>query len=185
MHRYIDPADGARTSPRTAASTSPSGSSPASTSPTSRRPITLSVAAPTADWTVLGNGRPADDRTADVAGVRDHAADPDVPVRGLRGALALGDLGARRACRSAGTRAARWPPSWSATRRAPRGSPRPASTTTRDLFDEPYPFDSYDQVFAPGLNWGAMETPGCVTFRDELLAPDGGSPTPTTSCARW
>ena len=49
------------------------------------------------------------------------------------------------------------------------GSPRPASTTTRTLFDEPYPFDSYDQAFVPGLNWGALETPGCVTFRDEYL----------------
>ncbi|SOD71422.1 membrane alanyl aminopeptidase [Jatrophihabitans sp. GAS493] len=38
-----------------------------------------------------------------------------------------------------------------------------------ELFDEPYPYDSYDQAFVPGLNWGAMETPGCVTFRDELL----------------
>jgi aminopeptidase N len=38
-----------------------------------------------------------------------------------------------------------------------------------ELFDEPFPFDSYDQVFVPGLNWGAMENPGCVTFRDELL----------------
>jgi aminopeptidase N len=38
-----------------------------------------------------------------------------------------------------------------------------------DLIDEPYPFDSYDQVFVPGLNWGAQEMPGCVTYRDELL----------------
>jgi aminopeptidase N len=38
-----------------------------------------------------------------------------------------------------------------------------------ELFDEPYPFDSYDQLFGPGHNWGAMETPGCVTYRDELL----------------
>ena len=37
------------------------------------------------------------------------------------------------------------------------------------LFDEPYPFDSYDQLFGPGHNWGAMETPGCVTYRDEML----------------
>ncbi|WP_067437790.1 aminopeptidase N [Nocardioides jensenii] len=37
------------------------------------------------------------------------------------------------------------------------------------VFEEPYPFDSYDQVMAPGQNWGALETPGCVTFRDELL----------------
>ena len=38
-----------------------------------------------------------------------------------------------------------------------------------ELFTEPYAFGAYDQVFVPGHNWGAMETPGCVTFRDELL----------------
>jgi len=37
------------------------------------------------------------------------------------------------------------------------------------IFDEPFPFDTYDQVFVPGLNWGAMENPGCVTYRDEML----------------
>ena len=37
-------------------------------------------------------------------------------------------------------------------------------------------FDSYDQVMAPGLNWGAMETPGCVTYRDELLFQGQASP---------
>ncbi len=36
-------------------------------------------------------------------------------------------------------------------------------------FDEPYPFADYHQVFVPGLNWGAQENPGCVTYRDELL----------------
>ena len=38
-----------------------------------------------------------------------------------------------------------------------------------DIFDEPYPFDSYDQAFVPELNWGAMESPGCITFRDDLV----------------
>ena len=42
-------------------------------------------------------------------------------------------------------------------------------------FDEPYAFDSYDQVFVPGHNWGAMENPGCVSYRDELL-PQGTTP---------
>ena len=42
-------------------------------------------------------------------------------------------------------------------------------------FDEPYPFADYQQVFTPGLNWGAMEFPGCVAFRDEYLTP--GEPT--------
>lgn len=37
------------------------------------------------------------------------------------------------------------------------------------LFREPFAFGSYDQVFVPGLNWGALENPGCVTYRDEIL----------------
>jgi aminopeptidase N len=37
------------------------------------------------------------------------------------------------------------------------------------LFTEPMAFDSYDQAFVPGQNWGALETPGCVTYRDEYL----------------
>ena len=37
------------------------------------------------------------------------------------------------------------------------------------LFTQPYAFDSYDQAFVPGQNWGALETPGCVTYRDEYL----------------
>ncbi|WP_307134001.1 aminopeptidase N [Streptomyces aurantiacus] len=47
---------------------------------------------------------------------------------------------------------------------------------TRDCFDryhekfeEPYPFDSYDQAFVPEFNAGAMENPGLVTFRDEFV----------------
>jgi len=45
------------------------------------------------------------------------------------------------------------------------------------LFGEPFAFGSYDQAFVPGLNWGALENPGCVTYRDEIL-PVG---TPTES----
>ncbi|GHH35077.1 aminopeptidase N [Streptomyces candidus] len=38
-----------------------------------------------------------------------------------------------------------------------------------EKFDEPYPFDSYDQAFVPEFNAGAMENPGLVTFRDEYI----------------
>ncbi|MCK7622045.1 aminopeptidase N [Streptomyces sp. RS10V-4] len=37
------------------------------------------------------------------------------------------------------------------------------------IFEEPYPFDSYDQAFVPEFNAGAMENPGLVTFRDEYV----------------
>ncbi|WP_405701489.1 aminopeptidase N [Streptomyces sp. NBC_01383] len=39
----------------------------------------------------------------------------------------------------------------------------------QEKFDEPYPFDSYDQAFVPEFNAGAMENPGLVTFRDEFI----------------
>ncbi|MCW2813397.1 MAG: Membrane alanyl aminopeptidase Metallo peptidase family [Nocardioides sp.] len=51
-------------------------------------------------------------------------------------------------------------------------------TLTRQCFDElhrlfgiRYPFGDYHQAFVPEFNAGAMENPGCVTFRDQLI-PD-------------
>nr|WP_240979341.1 aminopeptidase N [Streptomyces sp. HNM0574] len=38
-----------------------------------------------------------------------------------------------------------------------------------DHFDFPYPFGKYDQAFVPEYNIGAMENPGCVTFREEFV----------------
>ena len=38
-----------------------------------------------------------------------------------------------------------------------------------DLFGIRYPFGGYDQVFVPEFNALAMENPGCVVLRDELL----------------
>ncbi|GAA1141232.1 aminopeptidase N [Nocardioides aquiterrae] len=49
-------------------------------------------------------------------------------------------------------------------------------TITRQCFDEfhrlfgiRYPFGAYHQAFVPEFNAGAMENPGCVTFRDPLV----------------
>ena len=38
-----------------------------------------------------------------------------------------------------------------------------------ELFGIRYAFGKYDQVFAPEFSWGAMEFPGCVLIRDELM----------------
>ncbi|MGW6919015.1 aminopeptidase N [Kitasatospora sp. NPDC054939] len=38
-----------------------------------------------------------------------------------------------------------------------------------ETFDYPYPFGKYDQAFVPEYNIGAMENPGCVTFREEFV----------------
>ncbi len=37
------------------------------------------------------------------------------------------------------------------------------------LFDYPYPFGKYDQLFVPEFGFGAMENPGCVTFSERYL----------------
>ncbi|KQZ70465.1 aminopeptidase N [Nocardioides sp. Root151] len=49
-------------------------------------------------------------------------------------------------------------------------------TMTKQCFDEfhrlfgiRYPFGNYHQAFVPEFNAGAMENPGCVTYRDPLL----------------
>ena len=79
--------------------------------------------------------------------LRDDAADPAADVRRVRGPVALAD----------------------------RDFDELRTVTERcfdhytSTFAEPYAFDSYDQAFVPGQNWGALETPGCVTYRDEIL----------------
>jgi aminopeptidase N len=39
----------------------------------------------------------------------------------------------------------------------------------QDLFDLPYPFRKYDQLFVPEYNAGAMENAGCITFREDYI----------------
>lgn len=36
-------------------------------------------------------------------------------------------------------------------------------------FQYPYPFGKYDQCFVPEYNIGAMENPGCVTFKEDFV----------------
>ncbi|WP_144707930.1 aminopeptidase N [Dermacoccus nishinomiyaensis] len=57
-------------------------------------------------------------------------------------------------------------------------------TVTRESFDYyhqlfgiRYPFGEYHQVFVPEFNAGAMENPGCVTFRDQLVFTGAASRT--------
>ncbi|MBA3618948.1 MAG: aminopeptidase N [Acidothermales bacterium] len=38
-----------------------------------------------------------------------------------------------------------------------------------ELFDYPYPFTKYDQLFVPEFNAGAMENAGCVTILEDYL----------------
>ena len=67
---------------------------------------------------------------------------------------------------------------------------------TRQCFDEfhrlfgiRYPFGDYHQAFVPEFNAGAMENPGCVTFRDPLIFlagdPRCASSAPPPWPTRW
>ena len=137
-----------------------------------KAPVTTTVSADPG-WTVLANGRPV----REGGGRWEFAPTPPIPV-----ALV---------CVVAGPWASvRWehaglPFGWHARASLAGELARDADelrAVTEACFDhyatildEPYAFDSYDQVFVPGLNWGAQEQPGCVIHRDEML-PTGRLP---------
>lgn len=139
--------------------------------------LTLSVAADPA-WTVLANGRtvgPSAGAAAD--GHWEFAATPPVPPALF--VVAAGPWASRR-WEHAGL-----PFGWHARASLAEELDRDLAELRAitegcfdhfaEIFEEPYPFDSFDQVFVPGLNWGAQEMPGCVTYRDEYL-PRGAVP---------
>lgn len=126
-----------------------------------KAPITLSVTADPA-WTVLSNGVPLG---------TGFATTPPIPCDQF--VVVAGPF-----------HSVRWehrgrPMGWHARRSLAAELDRDAAELRRitevcfdhytGIFDEPFPFDSYDQVFVPELNWGAMECPGCVTFNESML----------------
>ncbi|MEV4622283.1 aminopeptidase N [Asanoa sp. NPDC049573] len=131
-----------------------------------KAPITLTVYAdPT--WTVLSNGR----RTGADGGRFTFATTQPIPCDIF--AVVAGPL-----------HSVTWehrglPMGWHARRSLAAELDRDAAELRRvtevcfdhyaRIFTEPFPFDSYDQVFVPELNWGAMECPGCVTFAEDML----------------
>jgi aminopeptidase N len=142
--------------------------------PDLKAPISLTVTAPEA-WTVVANGR----LEGEEAGVRTFATTP--PISSYLFVVCGGPW------HSVTWEHAGLPFGWhvraSLGRELDRDIAEMKQITERcfdfytGAFDEPYPFDSYDQMLVPGHNWGALETPGCVTFRDEYLPrnePDAG-----------
>jgi aminopeptidase N len=129
-------------------------------------PITLSVTADPA-WTVLSNGL----STVADGGRFVFATTPPIPCDLF--VVVAGPY-----------HSVRWqyrglPMGWHARRSLAAELERDAAELRRvtevcfdhyaKIFSEPFPFDSYDQVFVPELNWGAMECPGCVTFNESML----------------
>jgi aminopeptidase N len=131
-----------------------------------KAPVTLTVAADPA-WTVLANGR----LLGSEDGRSRFATTPPIPTAMF---VVCAGPWHSRTFEHAGL-----PFGWHARRSLAAELDRDLEDLRRTtvacfdhygrLFQEPYAFDSYDQVFVPGQNWGALETPGCVTYRDEYL----------------
>jgi len=171
MHRYVDPADGATYLAAFCGMDLAQRVFACFDQPDLKAPITLTVRAPD-DWTVLANGRPlTTDDPATTNGVRRFATTPPLPTYLF--VVCAGPW------HSVSWEFRDLPFAWHARRSLAADLDASADELRRIteacfdhytlVFDEPFGFDSYDQVFVQGLNWGAVETPGCVTFRDELL----------------
>ena len=141
--------------------------------PDLKAPYTLTVTAPE-EWTVLGNGAAtltAPGRTA-LAATPPLAtyfvtvcAGPWASVRAEHDGIPLG-VHARRSLEP-----------------HLREQAEHMLETTRACFDHyhrlfgiRYPFGEYHQVFVPEFNAGAMENPGCVTFRDTMVFRGAATP---------
>lgn len=173
MHTFTDPADGERYVSAYCGMDIAHRVFACFDQPDLKAPISLTVTAP-AGWTVLANGRPTGPAAAPL---RRFAATP--PISTYLFVVCAGPW-----------HSIRWEHhglgfGWHARRSLAAELDRDAVDLRAiteacfdyytDHFEEPFPFDGYDQVFVPGHNWGALETPGCVTFRDEYLFRDGGS----------
>jgi len=169
MHRYVDPADGATYVAAFCGMDLAQRVFACFDQPDLKAPITLSVRAPD-EWTVLANGKP-------LGGGR-FATTP--PLSTYLFVVCAGPW------HSVFWEFRDLPFAWHARQSLAADLDATADELKRiteacfdhytKVFDEPFGFDSYDQVFVQGLNWGAVETPGCITFRDELLFRGEASP---------
>jgi len=166
LHRAVDPADGRAyvyghlfldAAPKVFACFD---------QPDLKAPFTVTVTAPQ-DWVVLGNGAalPAGPGRWELATTKPLAtyfvtvcAGPYASVTDEHDGIPLG-LHARASL--AEELAAQAPEMLRVT--------KDAFDYYHQLFGIRYPFGSYHQVFVPEFNPGAMENPGCVTFRDSMV----------------
>ncbi|WP_203567238.1 aminopeptidase N [Aestuariimicrobium ganziense] len=135
--------------------------------------FTLSVLAP-AHWTVVSNAPAVDPEPTD-----DDAAlwsfEPTPPMSTYITALVAGDYHVVRDTLTSTT--GEVPASVMCRQSVVEhlDAERILTTTQRgftvfeEAFGVGYPFGTYDQVFVPEFNAGAMENAGCVTIRDEYL----------------
>ncbi|GAA0697255.1 aminopeptidase N [Kitasatospora atroaurantiaca] len=166
LHRFTDPADGAVYLYASCGPDMAPQVFPCFDQPDLKAPFTLAATAP-ADWSVIANG--SGGRTAE--GRWEFA--PTLPISTYLVTLVAGPLhsvysehdGIPLGLHSRRSLAADLDREAAELFEVTRAS----FDRLHELFDERYPFGRYDQAFVPEFNWGAMENPGCVVFREELL----------------
>ena len=166
MHRFVDPADGeAYLYTQNCMAEAPSVFA-CFDQPDLKAVFAVSVTAPEG-WTVLGNG------VAEHRGGGRWVCAPTPPISTYLMAVVAGPYHSVRSEHAGlpfGLHVRR-----SMAAHLDRDAEELLDITRRcfdryhEKFDEPYPFDSYDQAFVPEFNAGAMENPGLVTFRDEFV----------------
>jgi aminopeptidase N len=164
LHRFCDPADGGTYLYSAVFLDQACSIFACFEQPDLKAPVTLRVTAPP-QWSVVGNGAGRPVRP----GRWEFAATP--PISTYLVALVAGEfhgvhtvhdgvpmsLYARRALAEHLDREA--PEIFEIT--------RSCLDRYHELFGVRYPFGKYDQAFVPEFTMGAMENPGCVTFRDD------------------
>ncbi|MFB4318556.1 aminopeptidase N [Actinomadura sp. 21ATH] len=179
LHRCTDPADGEvyvyaccgpGDTPRVFA---------AFDQPDLKTPLAFTVTAP-AHWTVLSNAAGRRTGTAPGGAARWEFA-PTPPISPHLAALVAGPLHSVRAghdgiplglhCRRS------LAPHLDAEAAGILDVTRRSLDRHHELFRPRYAFGKYDQAFVPEFGHGAVENPGCVTFREEFLFT---SPVPVT-----
>ncbi|WP_320066625.1 aminopeptidase N [Micromonospora sp. RTGN7] len=167
LHRFVDPADGETYLYAMSFLDNAQRIFAAFDQPDLKAPVTLAVTAP-AEWTVAANGELA---ATPRPGRWEFA--PTAPLASYFVTLIAGPWHVRRAEHD-GIPLGIW-----CRRSLAEHLDADADeifTVTRqcldrfhELFAERYPFGKYDQAFVPEFNAGAMENPGLVTFRDDLV----------------
>jgi aminopeptidase N len=168
LHRFTDSADGETYLALHAGLDNAQRVFAAFDQPDLKAPVTVAVTAP-GTWTVIGNGqaRPAGDGRWELAATPPISTYLVALVAGPYYSISTEHLGipfGLHARQSLAGHLRRDADEILAVTRA-------CFDRYREIFAEPYPYDSYDQVFVPELESGAVENPGCVTFRDDFLFP--------------
>jgi len=182
FHHFVDPEDGAEYTYSNFEPFEAHRLFPCFDQPDIKGTYAVTVRAP-ADWAVIANG-PASASVPVADGRREHRFATTPPISTYLVAVLAGPY-AGVSSMHRGTPLGIW------TRRslARHLDPDEIFTVTKQgldfyaaLFDHPFPFAKYDQVFVPEFNSGAMENVGAVTFSENYVFRD--PPTDTQRLAR-